>query len=348
MKMTRKFLFGCLILAGTMSSGLAEQVVLAVPARHDMVNLGFDFVGMFPRDLDLVCYSGSGAEMTIERFDEPAERWIAMTRAEWTRGAPARLIVVGEGVAANSMRSNAHWSQGTTMVDGTRLHEVANAVNSHLTLSPGQWRRLSRTYGFTIEERETERSRYGRYGPPGTRSGRGVRRIVLPLDEPVPAVETWPVQEFAGAIFIPAAAEEAVPATEAPVTFKIEGRAEPAGEAASPAAEAPVLESAPAAVPAASMSPALVAPPAPIAPALPAAPPPVAAPATAVSPAPVAPTALEAAPAAAAAPAPVFESVKVLKSAQMETPSIAKDAGATVSATTAPAATLPEVRPEDK
>lgn len=239
----RHWLICSLLLVSGMASA-ADQVVLAIPARHDLVNLGFDFVSMFPRSMNLVCYSGSGESLSLERFDAVAGRWLRLEPASWATASGDALVLVGEGAAVPQLRSSAVWAKQASVVGGARLHEVANAVNGFLRMSPAQWRRLADTHGFTLLDRNADARRYGRYGPPGGRR--------TPASQPMPA----------GAdidIVVPAApAAPAAPATNAAPTAP----AAPAATAVPAAPAAPTLPVATAAI---------AAPTAPAAPAVPAA-----------------------------------------------------------------------------
>ena len=189
MKIRNKLLVSLLLL-GPIVSLAADRVVLAVPARHDLVNFGFDLVGMFPRAIDFVCYDGKGDSLKLEHFNVGAGRWMGLPRGAWSNLNADKLILVGEGAAVSGLRQEAAWARQPTIVDGRRLHEVANAVNDVLRLSPAQWKRLANAYGFTLEDRNVEERRYGRYGPP---SGRRVQRVVVPVLDPVPAQPITPI-----------------------------------------------------------------------------------------------------------------------------------------------------------
>ncbi len=181
----RSVLIGCCwVLMSALASVAADQVVLAVPARSDLINLGFDFVGMFPQSMNLVCYDGVGEDMTLEHFDTAPERWAKLSQKGWSSAAADRLVLVGTGEAVGQLKAGAPWATRVTLVDGHRLHEVANAVNGYLRLSPAQWKRLANTYGFKLTERNREARRQGRYGNP---AGRGARqRELLPDDASAP------------------------------------------------------------------------------------------------------------------------------------------------------------------
>ena len=226
----------CGLLLGAGFASAADQVVLAIPARHDLVNLGFDFVSMFPRSMNLVCYNGAGESLSLERYDAAAGRWLPLAPASWAAAAADALVLVGEGAAVSQLRLSAVWAAQASVVSGTRLHEVANAVNGSLRMSPGQWRRLADTYGFTLLDRNADARRFGRYGPPGGRR--------TPVSRPMPAGATG-------------SAGLASPVDEAPPAAVLSG-----GPSAQPAAEAPAAEAPGAAVPAAAppVAPAVVAP----------------------------------------------------------------------------------------
>ena len=223
---------GLLLAAGVVSA--ADQVVLAIPARHDLVNLGFDLLSMCPRSLNLVCYSGSGETLALERYDAAAGRWFRLETASWATAAADKLVLVGEGAAVSQLRSSAVWAEQASVVGGQRLHEVANAVNGFLRLNASQWRRLADTYGFTLLDRNVDARRYGRYGRPG-----GHR---APVARPMPAA--------AARRLLLEAPETGTPPPPPPAAELSSGTASaPAAEAPAAAVVAPGVDAAPAAAP---------------------------------------------------------------------------------------------------
>ena len=156
-----------LLMLNTFVVAAAEHLVLAVPARHDLINLGFDLVGMFPHALTLVCHSESPAGTRLEQFNTAAGRWVEMPGNAWSSMGCDKLVVVGSDERATQLMKAAGAARQATLPNGFRLHEVANAVTSTLKPSSGQWRRLADSHGFTLAEVNAEQRRYGRYGPPG-------------------------------------------------------------------------------------------------------------------------------------------------------------------------------------
>ncbi len=207
--------FLCSLLLGAGLASAADQVVLAIPARHDLVNLGFDLVSTFPRSMNLVCYSGSGESLSLERYDAAAGRWLRLAPVSWATAAADALVLVGEGAPMSQLRSSAVWAQQVSTVSGTRLHEVANAVNGYLRLSPGQWRRLADTYGFTLLDRNVDARRYGRYGPPGGRRAPASRPMPTGAATVAPAAPVVPAEPAVPIATAVAPAAPAVPAEPA-------------------------------------------------------------------------------------------------------------------------------------
>ncbi len=240
--------FLCSLLLGAGLASAADQVVLAIPARHDLVNLGFDFVSMFPRSMSLVCYSGAGESLSLERYDAAAGRWMRLAPASWSTAAADALVLVGEGATMSQLRSSAVWAQQASTVSGTRLHEVANAVNGYLRMSPGQWRRLADTYGFTLLDRNVDARRYGRYGPPGGRRAPASRPMPNGAEAALPASPAVAVESAAPAApAAPVVAEEpAAPVATAVAPAAPAIPAEPAAPVASVAPADPTVPVAPA------------------------------------------------------------------------------------------------------
>ena len=261
--------FCALLLGLGAARGAPEQVVLAMPARHDLVNLGFDFLSMFPRYMNLVCYSGAGESLALERYDSAAGRWLPLSSTAWATARADALVLVGEGAAVRQLQSNAGWAGKVSVVTGQRLHEVANAVNASLRMNKAQWQRLADTYGFTLEDRNAEARRYGRFGRPGERRAPRARPMppsasgnLILRTPPRPIFETSRELPAAPAAEAPDAAAPAaaaapvaaiVPLTAEPIVGIVPAETlveAPAAEAAvaAPVAEAPAPEAAAAAV----------------------------------------------------------------------------------------------------
>ncbi len=191
--MRHPFRLFCMVLlsAAAVRAQAAERVVLAVPARHLLVNFAFALADLAPRDLDLVCYGArpvAGAPVELNFFDRVEWRWVAMDVAAWQRGdglrsGAARLILVENGSQSDALKETG-WARSIQTVDGRQLSDVANAAGKVLRFSPEQWRALADTYGFKLDDRNANVRRYGRYGPPGRR---------LTPSQPVPVA---PVMEF--------------------------------------------------------------------------------------------------------------------------------------------------------
>ena len=216
--MKRTTVLACLAaICITANLGAVERLVLAVPAQHAMVNLAFDLADCLPRDLEMVCYSFDGdGKIKLEAFDRLSWRWVDLPSGAWAGGAlprsgASRLVAVGDGAA--SLVQTASWARGVRQVDGRRLHEVANAVSSERRLSPAQWNMLAARHGFKLEDRNAERRRYGRYGPPATKEG-WQPATTLPLELPIVQEPVQPITVNEPTIrmtnLLPAAPVEAV------------------------------------------------------------------------------------------------------------------------------------------
>ena len=216
----RSLLLVGMLLTGSLASVASAQIVLAIPPRHDLINLGFDLSAMLPRTLDLVCHGGPAGAVELERYHAAAGRWVAISLADWEGLRADRLVLVGTGPSASVLKTHAGWARQLTVVDGRRLHEVANAVSSYKRLNETQWNRLAETYGFQLLDRNIERRRFGRYGPRGGWSVQEESR--LPALMQPEAVMTVPRSEIPAAMPEPATVEAeteetlVVPAVEAP------------------------------------------------------------------------------------------------------------------------------------
>lgn len=184
-----------MLLSSPFAQAELDRLVLAVPARHMLVNLAFDLADMHPQDLDIVCYSQAATEegIHLECFDRVSWRWRTLDMETWQhqgtfRPGARRMVLVGNDATAQRLRVTS-WATRIQQADGTQPHEVANAVHRELRLSRPQWQRLAKTHGFKLEDRNVERRRYGRYGPPGGPRASRERPTPEPLRITIPANE---------------------------------------------------------------------------------------------------------------------------------------------------------------
>jgi hypothetical protein len=218
MKRRGILVFAAVVLV-SLGARAAGRVVLAVPARHMLIDLAFDLAGMFPRDLDIVCYSRTpGGATRLEFFDRTLWRWRDISAEEWRTGKglrprAERLIMTGEDDLARELADAAAWARRTQSVDGRRPHEVANAVHRELYISRQEWEKLARAYGFKIEDRNVEVRRHGRYGPPGARRvgpAAPPAMIEPAMIEPAAVPAVAPAEDEPAAVTPPAAGAAAV------------------------------------------------------------------------------------------------------------------------------------------
>jgi hypothetical protein len=262
--------------AATLSASAAEHLVLAVPARHMLVNFGFDAHRLAGGRMDLVCYgtrtgTDDPSTMEINLFDAAENRWRQVGGEAWRSGVLFRgadsLVVVGEGAMAEAMQRTTWAGKNVQAVRGERLSDVANLVGSELDFTRAQWKSLARDYGFTLQDRNAgapRKSYRRRMKEQKEREAAEARAAALTILRPVPMGGGAEIPTAAAPV---ADAPAPAPVVEAPVVEAVPEA--PAVE--TPVVETPVVEAPVVLVPEAPAVEAPV-PEAPVAPEAPAAP----------------------------------------------------------------------------
>ena len=155
--MNRKIKSVLLVVALAAQFLFAERVLLVVPARYDMVNLGFDLMEMLPGTIDLACYKGYASLSRLEFYDSAEGRWGTFAGEKLIAGAvpfnkARELVLVGESPLAVYFAREINWAQPKITPSGHYLHEVANAVHTLHPLTEKQWDKLAATYGFRLKK----------------------------------------------------------------------------------------------------------------------------------------------------------------------------------------------------
>jgi hypothetical protein len=218
----------------------SDKPVVVIPLRYRVVQLAQDLARL--RALHLVGYTtpDRAGKVSYYSWDAAKESWTEIALDDYRLGsvfgdAPRRLVLVGSDADLPAgLAQAAPWAQDVKRVTSLNIGDMVNGFNASLDFAAREWRWLAERYGLTLEDKNAERRRYGKYGPPG--------------QKPTP-----PPKRDAGAGVMPAAVQ---PAASAPLNEplvdevakpvfdrKPEPQAHPAAKPAEPEKSAPAVRS---------------------------------------------------------------------------------------------------------
>ena len=150
-----------------------DEVLMVIPSRHAIVQLGFDFAKIVP--LKLIAYGTGmdGAMPVLHIWDKRLNDWVQIDSFLYRNGSlfdplPKTVIIIGgtERIV-NSIRSASAWGQDVRIIPTLDKVAVVNSVNEVLNFSPRAWRWIARRHELEIVDLNADRRRYGKYGKPG-------------------------------------------------------------------------------------------------------------------------------------------------------------------------------------
>jgi hypothetical protein len=208
------------------ASGQEGATVLMVSARYTMVQFGMDAVSLRP--VILMCYSGTAAS------DNPVLHVWNTANADWSRvsldtyrsgglfrASPSRIVVVGtDADLPASILDASQAIAPVKRVNSLGIVGVVNALDETERFTTQEWRWLAGRYGLTLEDRNYDRRRYGKYGAPGSR--RAAPAAEAPAAETSETLTPVPLEEAPAAAPVespaaePATVEKTAPPAAAP------------------------------------------------------------------------------------------------------------------------------------
>jgi len=183
----------CLLLAalsvvGWTRSASHPTTLLVIPARHTIVQFGFDVAKIRP--IQLVSYSTDPRTKALYLYawDRNANDWISIQPEQFRAGTAfstpaAQVVRVGaEGELPAVLEAGPRGAGiKNVRVDGPDIVALVNTLNKDLKFTAREWKWLAKRYRLELEDRNAEARRWGRYGPPGTKTRR-------PQSVPVPQI----------------------------------------------------------------------------------------------------------------------------------------------------------------
>ncbi len=204
-------------LAAVATSG---TTLLVIPSRYTVVQFAFDVVQK--RSMYLVSYdrTATDAGTLLYAWDSAKREWISVTEGDISSGAlfnvkPEHVALVGDDrTLPASLVGTIEGIGKPVRIMSLNIVDIANGLDGVLEFTANEWKWFAGRYGFTLTDRNSERRRWGRYGPPGEKSERpagldeAIDQVPMPepaVDEPASAVEE-PAPAAQQSLIIPSAA----------------------------------------------------------------------------------------------------------------------------------------------
>ena len=256
--MIRKNLAGLLVAVGVAAAwvvpaGAASSsgTVIVMPARVRVVQLAFQVASV--KDVGLVAYNNSPAlaEPLIHYWN--GHEWKQITREEYLAGSflpasVANVFILGDSTSLPVfMTWNPTWAKHTHKTADLNVASLLNEFGPVLKFSRSDWQWLADQNELTLDDRNAERRRFGRWAQPNAEapvpppSATELKGMTLPPATPAPKVEA-PTESVAPAVPAPPAVkvlEAPKAATEVPAEV-VKSPIPTAVPPAAPEATAPV------------------------------------------------------------------------------------------------------------
>ena len=211
------------------AAGAANSTVLVVPSRHTIVQLAFDIQAL--RGTKLIAYDKNRDtdEIVLHTWDTGQQAWSRMTLDEYAMGAfsqgvPDEIILVGSDTDLPAVvMSGASIAKKVTRIDTLNLVTVVNTLHKSMKFKPREWKIIAERHGLEVEDKNYERRRWGRYGPPNKdkttedQETEEAKDTMDALDAELEAETEMPIEEK-GLELAPEEAPETVVTPEADVT----------------------------------------------------------------------------------------------------------------------------------
>jgi hypothetical protein len=191
--------------------------LLVVPARQQAVELAFDMARM--RSVFLVSYQQDEEDAApfMHIWDSTRRQWLE-TDIERYREAvhfsvtPATVFLLGTPKEFPAVLQEASgWAETVVRMENLSPADLINQLDSHMNFSSREWRQLARNYKLKLKDSNSERRRYGRYGPPGSKTA--LPPIKIEEEDPSGPLILEPI-ETPGPVETPALILEPIEETE--------------------------------------------------------------------------------------------------------------------------------------
>jgi hypothetical protein len=158
-------MFGCVSPQSVTVSGTA----LLIPNRYTIVELAFNIREFRP--VELLIFDSARTNLYVWNTQE--RKWLKTT-AEDINLIPEvelnKIIVIGPERDIPNTCVNSLKKPGVQVerIDSYDFKTLFNELNRHFKFSLSEWEFFAKTYELTLEDRNAERRRWGKYGKPGS------------------------------------------------------------------------------------------------------------------------------------------------------------------------------------
>jgi hypothetical protein len=157
--------------AGPSFADKAGSTVLLIPARSMVIQIAFDLASI--RNVSVVTYQRSDASglTYLHRWNDGS--WVPTDAATfqalgYAGVSPRRLVVIRseQDTPPSEVIDGADWATQTTRLDTLDSSSIVNTLGTVLGFRAGEWEWMADRHGLTLIDRNAQRRRFGRYGPP--------------------------------------------------------------------------------------------------------------------------------------------------------------------------------------
>lgn len=158
------------LFSGTHSQAGSEgPTLLVIPSRYTIVQFAFDVDRL--RSVYILAYRNEGDSVRSFLWDKSNQEWLDVdpdAEGSLFSVAPSRAILLGR-VDEGAIALSELVADGavTSRVPSLDLKDVANGLHEHMKFRGTEWRWLASRYKLELKDRNADRRRWGRYGPPG-------------------------------------------------------------------------------------------------------------------------------------------------------------------------------------
>jgi hypothetical protein len=180
MRMNRILSAALLITAFASEAVLAEQgtakTVLVVPSRTRMVQFAMDIARLRPTYVVAYGTRSSPTDVALYLWSDKAQEWKDISAEEYGNGsvldasAQSLALVGSKKDVPSELLQQPEWATKSVRIESLNAAEMANALDRSMHFTPTEWRWLARRYDITLTDLNSERRRYGKYGPPGSKA----------------------------------------------------------------------------------------------------------------------------------------------------------------------------------
>lgn len=173
-----------------------DPSMLVIPSRYTIVQMAFDLARMRP--ITLVAYDkGRGSDKLLMHIWNPSlQEWVAIGMSEFSAGnltepRSSRVHVLGarEDLPEGIMQA-AQWCPVVEQIDSLNIATILNSLHTSMQFSGSEWNKLAKRHNLSLEDRNWERRRYGKYGKPGSE---GSVSVPMPSEEIVEEIVIEPM-----------------------------------------------------------------------------------------------------------------------------------------------------------